>query len=386
MPTSTTTRTRHAAKRTPEPLVDRLRRLACDHGPNAKLPTARDLCKELDTNQAALNIALRDLEANSLIYRKHAVGIFVSPKIHTKSIVVLYDTFISGQPGLSPFWGMLWGALIEEAQARSETANLEFTFRMTMSGHDPDLRLPPDVMRSLGDGLVHGIVGIGLTIPNAEAAAAYGVPVVSFAGAGQWQVASDIGREVRAGVDTLIDRGCRSVELWRGVLLGDPFIPSLLNDEVEAFKDQLTVRNLPFRPDAVRNFWDSPGGQFRGTLQQHGYRMAMEAFGPDATRPPDGVLILDDMITSGALFALRNLGPSLEKTAMIATIANAGSTVLFGHERSLILIVRDPRIIAISLLDALDLLLDGRAPDANPTLLPLEMRFPEEYPGVLFGM
>jgi DNA-binding LacI/PurR family transcriptional regulator len=366
----------------------RLRQMALDHGPGMRLPATRKLTGMLGTSLPTLNSVLDELEAKNVICREDRSGIYVSPKLHTKSIIVLYDTAVSDQPGLSPFWGMLWSGLVKEAQKRAESGNLEFTFRTTTYAHDPESRLPLDVMRSLGDGLVHGMVGIGLTNAAAALAAARDIPLVSFAGGGHWQVANDIVREVRAGVDALVDRGCRSIELWRGVITDGPFgsfIESQTDEEVEAFKDCLAARNLPFGPDAVRSFWDTPDDRLRWTLQQHGYRLAMKAFGPDATRHPDGLLILDDMITSGALFALQDLGLSLEKTVKIATIANVGSTVLFGHERSLILLEHDPRSIAVSLLDALDVLLDGRELDANPIHMPLKMRFPEDYPGVLFS-
>jgi DNA-binding LacI/PurR family transcriptional regulator len=363
----------------------RLRQMALDHGPGMRLPTTRKLTGMLGTSLPTLNSVLDELEAKNVICREDRSGIYVSPKLHTKSIVVLYDTAVSDQPGLSPFWGMLWSALIKEAQKRAESANLEFTFRTTTYAHDPESRLPLDVVRSLGDRLVHGVIGIGLTDVAAEVAAANGVPLVSYAGGGHWQVATDIVSEVRAGVDALVDSGCSSIELWRNGLTDDPYFNSLLNNDVEAFQDHLAVRNLPIGPGAVRIFWDAPDDRLRWTLQQHGYRLAMAAFGPDTARRPDGLLILDDMITSGALFALQDLGLDQEETAKIATLANVGSTVLFGHERSLILIEHDPHAIAVSLLDALDLLLDGGEPDANPIQMPLKMRFPEDYPGVLFS-
>jgi DNA-binding LacI/PurR family transcriptional regulator len=363
----------------------RLRELAFQRGPSAKMPTQSELCAQIGTTTSTLDEALRDLEAANVIYRRQGSGIFVSPKLHMKSIVVLYDTSVADQPGISPFWGMLWGALVKEAQKRAQTHDQEFTFRMTTSALHPESLLPPDVMRSLGEGLVQGVVGIGLASDEVAVAAARGIPLVSFAGAGQYHVEFDLQLEVRAGVDALLARGCRTIGFWHGTL---PYGHNKEYDDgtFDAFVDQLQVRGVPFYPDLVRDYRDVPEGQFRGTQQQQGYRLVMETFGLEPRPRPDGLLMNDDMLTSGALFAFKELNLEMEKTVQVATIANAGSTVLFGHEKSLILIEHDPREVAAAILHALDKLMDGHSLKAEEHLVLPKIRLPEDYPGVLQGL
>jgi DNA-binding LacI/PurR family transcriptional regulator len=95
------------------------------------------------------------------------------------------------------------------------------------------------------------------------------------------------------------------------------------------------------------------------TRQELGVAYVREAFGANGTQP-DGLLIGDDMVTSGALVELRRRGIEVGKTVQIASNSNAGSPILFGEEANMMRIEYDPRELAEALFRTLDRLMEGK--------------------------
>src|SRR4051812_45754504 len=97
-----TNKTRRGLSR--QDVRSQLREMAIQKGPSAKLPTQSELCVQIGTTTSTLDEALRDLEADNIIYRRQGSGIFVSPKVGYKSIAVLFSHMSEGQDIVSPFW------------------------------------------------------------------------------------------------------------------------------------------------------------------------------------------------------------------------------------------------------------------------------------------
>src|SRR5689334_21043596 len=83
-------------KRTENSRVDlvysQIRELAFKRGPEAKLPTLAELQNAYGASQATVSGALDELEAENVIFRKDRSGIFVSPRLHQKMVLVLLES------------------------------------------------------------------------------------------------------------------------------------------------------------------------------------------------------------------------------------------------------------------------------------------------------
>jgi len=195
-------------------VVAKLRALAEQAGPDTKLPTVRDLCHMLQVSPMTLDVALAEMEERELIYRRHAVGIFVSPKIKQKEIHVVLNPNLFQSPGASPVWGRIWACLMEQAETRSQQNNESYTFHFSNTLEAPG-PIREFFMSQLEEQRVHAILGIGLPMSIFEIILDFGVPIIGFAGNGNHHVVTDNREAVEQTVDLLIERGCRSIGYWR---------------------------------------------------------------------------------------------------------------------------------------------------------------------------
>ena len=163
-------------------LCSQLRGLAYAEGPGAKLPTVRELCASFRTHPPALDSALTLLESQHILIRKHGHGIYVSPRVHRKTIAVLLDSSFFQSPGISPFWGMLYGIIAREAEKRMEDNYQDFEFHMTTWSSGPDDVLPLGVMKPLQSGAIHGVLGIGLSNEAGDWLTSRKIPFVAYGG------------------------------------------------------------------------------------------------------------------------------------------------------------------------------------------------------------
>jgi hypothetical protein len=65
-----------------------------------------ELCDTLGVSKATLDGALRELEGHNMVYRRHGVGIFVSPLMR-RTIVVICPPDFALRPGIRDF-GTYW--------------------------------------------------------------------------------------------------------------------------------------------------------------------------------------------------------------------------------------------------------------------------------------
>ena len=352
-------------------LHDRLRELAFAKGPEAKLPTVRELCAEYQTSSTSLNDVLKDLEASNVIYRRQGSGIFVSPKIHSQNIYALINASLVDQYGVSPFWGMLWAKLVRESQKRAAHKNEEIHFQLVASGPELMNALPPDFAQLLDSGRIDGLMTIGMGLTDALLTIPSSFPMISFAGLGHWFVATENGRVVGEAVRRLAALGCRRIGLFNPSL---EWVPDRLTerfdfDPTAAFRAALEQSGLEYKLDlhfegglsveeilrvGPSNLTPPVAGH-----QQQGYATAMQVFQDKRASWPDGLVITDDMMTLGVLGAMRKLGIQPGHDIKIASHSNAGSPVLFGWEEDLILWQADPAEIARAIYMQLDTLMSG---------------------------
>jgi DNA-binding LacI/PurR family transcriptional regulator len=360
-------------------LAEQLRRIAFERGPDAQMPTAREIRDALGVGMSTVAGALQNLEDQNVIYRKHGVGIFVSPHLHRRTVAILMDGSFFLHPGLSPFWGLLWGFLQSEARKRSQPRGEDFTFHLITGEAGGGLPLPDLLARGILAGQVHAVVGIGLETAVTRWLHQRGIPHVVFAAYGDATVRLDGTAVVREGVYALAEQGCRRIALWRPVT---PFRATSLEymvhpEEIGAFTEALHQKGLPLVPRQVRQTLHLIAGEDQQTTlthQEQGYLLATEVFtDPDGDPArPDGIVLTDDMMTWGVVAALNRLGVAVGGDVKIATHANRGSRVLFGYEDVLTRIEADPEAVVTTLFDLLDGLQDGTV--ARGTVVDLEPR------------
>jgi DNA-binding LacI/PurR family transcriptional regulator len=347
-------------------LSARIREMALERGPSAKLPTARQLCDILGTTRATLHNALGELEAQKIITRKQGSGIFVSPALHRKSIAVaLNSSLFSGNTATSPFWGIFLGILVGEAQKRSAVTNQDYHFQIVTQ----EAAWVESLLDSLKTDRLRGVITVGLSSGHLiEQARVHDFAIVSYAGSGRWQVSTDADEMIRLGARSLADQGGKRIGLWR---LVDPawkpkYDEEVWEERIDVFRQVLAERNLPFDRDLVKDYRhlkSTPNAAVPEIYQSQGYHIAMEVFGGGGGSPiPDCVLCTDDMMTVGALAALQNLGVAVGRDLKIATQSNVGSLVFYGHEDKMTLVDVNPATLAATIFDILERALAGERP------------------------
>jgi DNA-binding LacI/PurR family transcriptional regulator len=342
-----------------------LAEMARELGPQARLPTMTELSKRLGVSMMTLNRALSELEAQGIITRRQGSGTYVSPQpveSGARSVGLVYDRdiFDSGQ---SPFCGLL----VDHARRRALSGDERFSLYLAVPSRE-GLPVHEDLLAAIEERRVDGLLLVcDARSPALRWLVGQRLPVValSYQDVAPHRVAIDWTQVARAGVRDLASRGCRDIGLWLplGVGLGrrkgEESFP-----ELDAFRLALQDAGLPYSPERVWRLGDldaETSALRDSTNQEQGFRAAFETFSgsPDGAGAPDGIVILDDMMTRGALVVLEQKGVTLGRDVRIATHANKGSSVLRGYEEQLTLLEIDPAAIAGEMFAALESLIDG---------------------------
>ncbi|GCE13497.1 GntR family transcriptional regulator [Tengunoibacter tsumagoiensis] len=340
-------------------LCQNVRELALQMEPGQKLPTVNELCARFGTSRATLDEALSRLEQQHVIERKHSKGIFVSDKIHRKTILVLFDASLLAQQRHSPFWGELWHMFAQEAQSRVQRKNEYHSIHLVLRTADKQALLPEGIADMMEANLVHGLLVIGMS--DYEWSEHGEIPCVTFAGYDRWMVAFDQTQFALMTVKVLAEQRCHSIGIW------SPRIMTADGPELPSFHDYqacLNVFGLPFYPELARTV--SP--EF---LHQHpqnlsfsaqGYAVAMEVFRQPSPPLLDGLIVTDDMFMEGVLAAFHQLGIKIGEEIKVATHANTGSMLIFNNTPGLTVVEFDPAEIVQKMFTVLDTLMAGQKP------------------------
>lgn len=358
-------------------LYAQIRQLAYDKGPKAKMPTVREMVERFDTSTVTITQVLAKLEAHNIISRHQGSGIFVSPTIHQKHVSIILDASFFAAPAASPFWLMLWSAIVGEAQRRNETGNISFDIHMAIPSKYEKERVLAGLLSRLDAKQIDAVLHVGLQEPALTWLLGLDIPVIGYANRGHYTVAMDNQAFMRYATTALIERGCQKIGLWRPVAL----FRKLYNkeyEEADVFFAALREHNHSVDQHLIKTnaellqFAETDYVQKRETHQEQGYRTAMEVFGQPQGPKPDGLVVTDDMMMSGALVALQQLGIKPGTDVLIASHANSGSPILFGYEHQLLLIEFNVDHVAHALFSLVDQVLAGQTPSAsNVKVVPL---------------
>jgi DNA-binding LacI/PurR family transcriptional regulator len=349
----------------------RLTDLAHRLGPGEKLPTVAQLRDQLGVSVATLNTALGELEAQHILQRKHGVGIYVSERLHHRTICLVCDPSFFQAAATSPFWNML----IERSQKRAEAHQEQFSYHFSLpqsSNGEPRLApLHEGLLREIKAGCVDGILAVGLNTPDTAWMEEQWVPFVAFAGPGPYVVGMDNARLVDIAVEQLAAQGCRRIAFWSAVsphrTEGQP-PRATVPLGVREFKAAMERHGLTFEPALVEDnchLCREDGKPHTVTHQEQGYNTACRVFGDQKIAPPDGIVCADDMLLVGALNLLPKLGVRVGEDVRIATHGNIGSPVLLGWEDRLTIIAYDPDEVVAEMFRLLERLMEGEKPIPN---------------------
>jgi DNA-binding LacI/PurR family transcriptional regulator len=343
--------------------------LADQLGPDAKLPTMQELSQSLQVSMMTLNRALSELEAQGIIYRRQGSGTYVASRPTQRTIGLVYDRDIF-HTGASPFCGLL----VDEARRRATSGDEKFSFYLAVPSAEGE-PVHEDLVEDIAKRRVDGILFVGEANPKAAKwLLKQKLPLVALAytPVAPWRVKINWPQVAQLGVETLAAQGCKNIGLWIPLGVGLGRVGGARSfAELDTFRDALKVAGLPY--DA-RNVWQldnltdevpaTPGV----TNQEQGYRAAFETFATNK-KAFDGIVVLDDMMTRGALVALEQLGVKVGKDVKIATHLNRGSDVLRGHEDEVFTIEIDPSEITQAMFTMLETLIDGDTPATSPFLI-----------------
>ena len=377
-------------------VTEAIREMANSAGAGAKLPTIVELRRDLGASISTLSGALQELESSGVIYRRHSIGIFVSPSFNTRKIRVLLDARVVRAPGVSPFWGTLWGLLADEAKNRSGQFKEECIFQVVESLLHSDLELAHNLLSEYRVGRLHGILCVGLQENLYPLLKNEIAPIVGFGGHFQWFVETDGARGLRMAVNELAKQGCVNVGLWHHVPSFVPPLPGNTEREVKMFRQALSSAKLAFQPHLLKERAIVENGVVVESGQEQGYQLALEVFGASlknrvsnatsSTRSsaniaaatgaatstttaatkgaaiPDGLVITHDLMTDGALLALQELNMKAGRDVKIATFGNQGSVILFRRASQITIIEYNTLQIARSMFDMLETLMSGQTP------------------------
>lgn len=351
-----------------------LRELVARSQPGERLPTTTELCQLFMTSRGTLNEALKLLEAQNMLSRKQGSGIFVSEKLHRKYLCILLPARFFANANVSPFWGIFWGCLAKEAARRKQSKDEYVSFHLVLDDDAGSIHVPEDVQQMILDQKVHGMLIVGSNKATTDWLEERAIPYVTFAGYGNYSIGVDLHYQVQLAAARLAACGCQRPGLWltREFERADED-PAAYTNYPSLFQTALAEHGMTFDPALVRSY-ARPAGRQPLLYQEQGYQLAMEIFGGPGPAHPDGLFLIDDMLTAGALVALQRLNIRVGRDVHIVTHANVDSPMLFGVSDSLILIENDPHELAFAMFEMLDTLLAGAQPATHTFLLKPKLR------------
>ena len=332
---------------------DQLGRLARVSGPGAKLPTVVQMRSTFDVGVNTLMDALAELETQNVITRKHGSGIFVAPQI-ARTVALLCDPDIINPADSSPFWQMLIEKIRGRAEAEHETLEMHL-----LKNWGADGPFNASLRRDLTEHRVNGVIAIGFSKENAQQMARFGVPYVSYAGDGEYCVGSNAPDSVRRAVQHLHEHGGKRFAYWQPCPVGRArAAETAWSQPIETFYQTLRDCGVA-RANSSLWFGELEIPETKLTNYQQGQELARRVFGQPKTTWPDAIFVADDIMTTGVLAALDEIGIVPGRELQIVTQANKGSAVLAGRS-PLTLLEDDPGALVDALFSSLDRLMDGR--------------------------
>ncbi|MDX2227775.1 MAG: hypothetical protein SFY92_11885 [Verrucomicrobiae bacterium] len=209
-----------------------------------------------------------------------------------------------------------------------------------------------EVEEDVHQGILNGVVmGTFLGFDLCELTARFKIPIVGFAqgGNGHHSILSiDMEYLINTGLDFLVKAGCS--RLW---VLGAPQQGNqqIVRDRAQYYGlDFCSERFIPYTIDFNDIYtYEKAGASAAGNLLELS----------EAITPRDGVLILDDVLASGFVKQMHEMGFQPGRHFQLASHCNRGAPTLFGYTDGMALLEIDSAEVAFKLLRRLDELMNS---------------------------
>ena len=354
---------------------EKLRDMALVAGPGAKLPTIRSLRSTLGVANTTLVEAFKGLEARGIVERVHGSGIYVREPVNQQNIGLVFGNNVFGE-GISPFYSLL----LDRCRERSESGNEHFSYYLDFGTAPPqrgDSPVHRDLVDAIESGKLDAIILVARHSPAQETwLRNQGLPVVSMVDSGEPQtVFVDYAELVTLGIDALVGQGCKRLGMISplGRRVTDGW--DLKNAAPAAFATALRQRGLRFEPDWMQFASGTSGGAPVELSAARAWVTRVLTPGgtqAGANRPdncPDGVIVLNDMMTRSVVESMRECGIEPGRDVQIATHANKGSMLLGDYCDLLTKIEVDPADLVNAMFEMLETLLNGAPLEAGTVLV-----------------
>lgn len=329
--------------------------------PEAKLPTVQQLRRDFGVSIATLDSILSRLESQHIIYRRQGSGIYVSPYLRKKRVglVCTPDVFRAGS---SPFWT----EMVDGVRQRAASLGEVFRFYLALPAARSQFPVHEDLQDDVLEQRLDGVFFVGNNPAAIEWLEEHDIPVVAFAGRGIFKVEIDYLDLIDQGVEILTQKGCRRIGLM------SPFHYREENEDVgrsttaRHFDEVMAHLGPEYQNTSI---WDarSVADAHKLTYPEMGSAAIAELFAAENPTRPDGLVVLDDMMTRGALVALRSLGLRVGQDVQLVSHTNRGSTVLQDFEDQPIALEIEPGQIVQSMFDLLHTRMN-QGPVTSPVL------------------
>ncbi|MDD2708617.1 MAG: GntR family transcriptional regulator [Verrucomicrobiae bacterium] len=330
-------------------------------GPEAKLPTVKQLCRDLQVSVATLDRCLQNLEFEHVIERKHGVGIFVSPFAGQKVVALASDCNLF-QSNLPLFFRMF----IEYMRNRAALGKMRIKFYLDFPTNEGEPPSYSDLEFDLNQRRVHGVILLdsgNFHIPGWLLHCS--TPCVAFSARDcfPWSVKINHVHLVELGVKLLLEQGCH-----RPIFLPPVYSNRETVDHIISIFHSGLAK---FNPDIHSSWVLNPMQDVNATPSIQGceelaYRAVMRFFEEREKfcgNLPDGLLSVDDALTPGAIQALKKLGFRLGCDFWVATHINKGAFLPQAKEDSLILLQIDLMQVVDRLWSQLETLAVNQTPE-----------------------
>jgi DNA-binding LacI/PurR family transcriptional regulator/DNA-binding transcriptional regulator YhcF (GntR family) len=337
-------------------------------GAHAKLPTISEMCERFDVSRGTIDIALHELEEKNIIYRLHAVGIFVSPQIK-RVICILRDPHNSDFDK-SPFWQLIVEAQQRQAKFFGFDTIVEDVVYHGMKGAEPDLIEPYDyvghgepypisqkLVEDLKNERVHGL--LGTVVDNRVARRLIAdfpqTPFVSLAGYAHWRVVFHTAGLIDLATSALLKQGCHKIGMWKDRAdipnATDELQLALLTAELSM---ALLGQGLTFYPELIHMI----SAYSEKSREEQGVLLVRKVFSPRGKQSrievPDGIIVHNDFVARGAIHALDDMGIVVGRDVHLAVQSNSGSPLLREHEQRITRLEYNLDEIACTMLEFMD--------------------------------
>ena len=345
------------------------------------LPSYTQLRVDYGISRSTADRIFQELVAEGRIVRIQGKGIYVSERAKQKTVALVFGKPVYDVMS-APYPKLLLGCCQAYALQRNQRL-LTFYGAPKSDAEAEDDPSFHDLVTAIKTKNVDGIIFGGYMQDPGQVPwlVSQGLPVVTpdfsqkfIDRSGFAMVTYDAQALVHLAVDALVKQNCRNIALISHCEAGDVPDKELWPAAVH-FRDALERHGLVVYPDWI---WDARENM-PPSRSMDAFAHEIEGFQAfsDLLRTvnskgdrPQGIVVTDDFMTRGCIFAAAKLGVRIGKDIKIASHANQGSSILRRFENDFALIEVDVRGMADAMVWTLDLMMQGKPYEELTRLMP----------------